>query len=792
MMEERKSFSRENLFELIRSEGLYRFFLSILYGAILYVFLGQYLRLPEFHWTHIVTGALLLLSANLLVSAKGRMKIMVAAFVLSGLVLFVSVVEWKNFFAVFRAWPRWAFFGELEENGFLRGCECIQAGLVFSGAFLLAEIIYRRPVPKAVISVLCLAGLIVLMATGVRVPHLGSAVVITLVLMSVAEVLRMRWKKQKTGSSPRFLMYLMPAFLLYGALVFVMPAPDKPYDWEFFRNAYKAVEEGVRKFSQSLVLNFGSSYRFSYSGFSEDSSLSGNVRASDQDNLLLKSQRGLRTPMYLSGRVMNRFDGREWYEDDEAADFDYAIDGFMTYLAISRSDKDHIPDYLESLEITITYRYIKTNALFVPQKTSYLKSGDMNKIYEDSTGNLRYKRRKGYGTEYTVKANLLNIGTPYFREILTTPQEGYDDEAFIRSCYHRYTSLDSEITAQDLRSYRGKVHQYFRETPEISEELQEYLDRVYEGTEKKSLERLQRLEQLLNSYAYTTSPGRLPSSISSASDFLDYFMLEKRSGYCSYFATAFVLLARAEGYPARYCQGFMVPGSSSSEITVKSSMSHAWPEVYFENVGWIPFEPTPGFSEFRYTGWKTASREKEPDKNNDNAPMPTEEDFRMEQEEFDESLLTPQEREEEEGEGFDFGMILRILKSGLYALLFLVAFFVLFILLERLIRRIRYQQKNDEGRYLMQAQQLLQMLSFLGTKRREDETVRELSARASSELEIPEADMAFLTDYEALLYGGSFRKKSALRLLQAGKKKICSLMLRKKKMKYLMFRLLYG
>ena len=755
------------------------------------MFLGQYLRLPEFHWTHILTGFLVLLSANLLVSAKGRMKILVAGFVLTGLVLLVSIAEWKNFAAVFSAWPKWAFFGELKERNFLRGVESIQAGLVFFGAFLLALIVYRRPIPKAVISVLCLAGLIVLMATGVRVPHLGSVIILTLLLMSVAEIIRMHWKKQKTGSSPRFLMYLMPAFLLYGALVFAMPAPDKPYDWEFFRTAYKAVEEGVRKFSQSLVLNFGSGYRFSYSGFSEDASLSGDVRASDQDNLLLRTQNGLRTPLYLSGRVMNRFDGREWYEEDEAADLDYAIDGFMTYLAVSRADNRYIPDYLSNTEITVSYRYIRTNALFLPQKTSYLKSEDLDKIYEDSTGNLRFKRRKGYGTEYTLKASLLNLGTPYFTEILNTPQEGYEPD-FIRTSYHRYTSLEQEITAEDLRSYRGKVHQYFRETPEISEELRDYLDEVYEGTEKKSLERLLRLEKLLSSYEYSQNPGRLPSSVDSASEFLDYFMLEKRAGYCSYFSTAFVLLARAEGYPARYVQGFMVPQNNSTEITVKSSMSHAWPEVYFENVGWIPFEPTPGFGEFRYAGWKTMPREEENSQSGQNAPVPTEEDFRMEQEEFDQSLLAPQEPEEEEEEGFDYGMLLRVLRSVLFAFLFLLAFFVLFILLERLLRRIRYQRKNDEGRFIMQVQQLLRMLSFLGARRREEETVRELSARASKELEIPESDLMFLSDYEALLYGGSFRKKQALQLLRTGTKRISALMLKKKKVRYLLFRLLYG
>ena len=789
-MEDRKAFSRGSLTDLIRSEGLYRFLLSLLYWAILYIFLGQYLRLPDFHGYHVLTGIAVLLSLGLLSSAKGRIKIMVAAFILAGIILFGSIVEWKNCLEVFKAWPKWAFFGELEEKTHLAGCECIQAALIAAGAFLLSQIVYRHPIPKAVISALCLVGLFVLMAAGVRVPHLGSVIVITILLMSIAELLRSRWKKQKTGSSPRFLMYIMPAFLLYGALVFAMPAPEKPYDWELFRKAYSAVEEGVRKFSQSLVLNHGSAYRFSYSGFSEDSSLSGNVRSSDQENLLLKSRTGLRTPLYLSGRVMSHFNGRDWTEDDEASEMDYAADAFQTYLAVSRADPSYQSDYLNNLEMTVSYRYIRTNAVFVPQKTSILRSEDEEKIFEDESGNLRFNRRKGYGTEYTVKFSLMNLGTSYFRELLSTPQDPYDPD-FIHTFYRRFSAAEPELTAQDIQAYRGHMHQRFRETPEISEELSAYLSEAYEGTKKKSLDRLLRLEQLLSSYTYDTSPGKLPSDVKDASDFLDYFMLEKRAGYCTHFATAFVLLARAEGYPARYVQGFLVPSSNSTEITVMSSMSHAWPEVYFDNIGWIPFEPTPGFGSMRYSGWKTIAREGE-EKNGssgDGAPQPGQEDFMPDPEEFDPGLITPPEEEEE---GFDYEMLRRVLRAILLAVGFLIAFFILFIVTERLIRKIRYLRKNDEGKYLMQAQQLLQMLSFLGTKRREDETVRELRVRASSELQIPEDDMAFLSDYEALLYGGSFHKKRALSLLQTGNRRISSLMLKKKRVRYLLFRLIYG
>ena len=33
-------------------------------------------------------------------------------------------------------------------------------------------------------------------------------------------------------------------------------------------------------------------------------------------------------------------------------------------------------------------------------------------------------------------------------------------------------------------------------------------------------------------------------------------------------------------------------------------MAHAWPEVYIEGLGWIPFEPTPDYEKIRYTPWQ--------------------------------------------------------------------------------------------------------------------------------------------------------------------------------------------
>ena len=69
--------------------------------------------------------------------------------------------------------------------------------------------------------------------------------------------------------------------------------------------------------------------------------------------------------------------------------------------------------------------------------------------------------------------------------------------------------------------------------------------------------------------------------------------LATKQGYCVQFASAMVMMARAQGIPARMAIGFL-PGTLQNGVyTVRSSDAHAWPELFFPGAGWLRFEPTP-------------------------------------------------------------------------------------------------------------------------------------------------------------------------------------------------------
>ena len=76
---------------------------------------------------------------------------------------------------------------------------------------------------------------------------------------------------------------------------------------------------------------------------------------------------------------------------------------------------------------------------------------------------------------------------------------------------------------------------------------------------------------------------------------IDFFLFDRKAGHCEYFASAFVILARAAGLPARDVNGFL--GGEWNEyddyIAVRAGDAHSWAEVYFPGQGWVTFDATP-------------------------------------------------------------------------------------------------------------------------------------------------------------------------------------------------------
>lgn len=74
--------------------------------------------------------------------------------------------------------------------------------------------------------------------------------------------------------------------------------------------------------------------------------------------------------------------------------------------------------------------------------------------------------------------------------------------------------------------------------------------------------------------------------------------LDAKAGYCVHFASAMAVMARTLGIPSRVAVGTL-PGAITEQfdqgrrvMQVTTNDLHAWPELYFDGVGWVRFEPT--------------------------------------------------------------------------------------------------------------------------------------------------------------------------------------------------------
>jgi transglutaminase-like putative cysteine protease len=112
------------------------------------------------------------------------------------------------------------------------------------------------------------------------------------------------------------------------------------------------------------------------------------------------------------------------------------------------------------------------------------------------------------------------------------------------------------------------------------------------ATELTTYDRAKAIEAYLRTFPYTLNVPEKPSAV----DFVDFFLFDIQKGYCDYYATAMVVLARAAGLPARIAVGYIGAPVESEEnlYKVTADLAHSWVEIYFPEYGWIPFEPTAG------------------------------------------------------------------------------------------------------------------------------------------------------------------------------------------------------
>ncbi|WP_217228890.1 transglutaminase TgpA family protein [Streptomyces anulatus] len=169
-----------------------------------------------------------------------------------------------------------------------------------------------------------------------------------------------------------------------------------------------------------------------------------------------------------------------------------------------------------------------------------------------------------------------------------------DDGQTTRGAQYEVGSLVVEPTAAQLAAAGSPPQELVREYTQVPGSLPgvvaETAEQVTEGA-SNAYEQAVKLQDWFASdggftYDTTVTSGTGSSAIAR--------FLRDREGFCIHFSFSMAAMARTLGIPARVAVGF-TPGTMKADgaISVGLRDAHAWPELYFEGVGWTRFEPTP-------------------------------------------------------------------------------------------------------------------------------------------------------------------------------------------------------
>ena len=156
--------------------------------------------------------------------------------------------------------------------------------------------------------------------------------------------------------------------------------------------------------------------------------------------------------------------------------------------------------------------------------------------------------------------------------------ESYVPLVVVRELRAASTDYPEEIRKQYLQlpaSLPGRVRQ-------LAQSLTQVQTNAYDKAKA--------IEAYLRTYPYDLEVPAPPEG----QDVADFFLFDLKKGYCDYYATAMVVLARASGIPARFVSGY-APGSYdavNAQYVIRELNAHSWAEVYFPDIGWVEFEPT--------------------------------------------------------------------------------------------------------------------------------------------------------------------------------------------------------
>ena len=185
-----------------------------------------------------------------------------------------------------------------------------------------------------------------------------------------------------------------------------------------------------------------------------------------------------------------------------------------------------------------------------------------------------------------------------------------------RGAAYNVSSLISIATAADLRS-AGSDYPEWVSNPNLyvgqpNGRVLNLAQRIVsEAGAGNPYDQAKAIEQWLRgSITYSETIPAPPPGV----DPVEWVLFDLRQGYCTYYATAMIVMLRHLGIPARLAAGFSQGDvdAASGQYVVRERDAHTWVEVYFPGYGWIEFEPTTAEEPYNREGDSQVSAQQQP------------------------------------------------------------------------------------------------------------------------------------------------------------------------------------
>ncbi|MBB6450896.1 hypothetical protein HNR44_002886 [Geomicrobium halophilum] len=297
-------------------------------------------------------------------------------------------------------------------------------------------------------------------------------------------------------------------------------------------------------------------------------------------------------------------------------------------------------------------------------------------------------------------------------------------------------------------------HSYLQLPDDLPERVGQLAEEIVEDEENR-YDRVRAIERFLTGpdFDYDTHDIPVPDE---GEDYVDQFLFETQIGYCDNFSTSMAVMLRTLDIPTRWVKGF-TPGEAGevdengyTEYEVTNSNAHSWVEVYFSDVGWVPFEPTPGFSnaaEYEMADFDEGEASEDPEFDQE---FQQDMEDQVPDEEESEEVSASASEDDDDPSSFSFWWLGILGGVGL-----IFASVMAYRLRGKMITtwmRRRYQGMHDTSTYVRAYESLIWYLNWIGLKKAGNETPTEFAKRVDARFNTDE--MRTLTNlYEDLYYG---------------------------------------